>query len=127
MYAADGTNGFYLPDGNIMMVIEMESTNASVGTFSRTVKGTVFQTPSILNCSPNWTNTTTNYYGVNLNKANCIQGSAFKIVADGGMSSYTPPTTISDAELAAIFGGPGRNSPTNSALWAPLTLMVTFA
>jgi hypothetical protein len=127
MFAADGTNGFFLPDGLIMMVVEMESTNATVGTFGRINKLNTITTPSILNCSPNWTNTTTNYYGVNLNKANCIQGSAFKMVSDGGMSSYTPPTTISDAELAAIFGGPGRNSPTSSFNWASLQLMVTFA
>ncbi len=126
MYAPDGSNGFYLPDGNIVMAVEMESTNATVGTFGRLQK-----TPSViginaLNCSPSWTNSNTIYYGINFNKSHCLNGGAFKTVAQGGMESYLPPSTITIAELAAMFGGPGALYSTLSN-WAALHTMVTFA
>jgi hypothetical protein len=126
MYAADGSNGFFMPDGNVCMVIEMESTNATVGTFGRLQKTPVLIGLDALNCSPNWTNTNTTYYGVNFNKANCLNGGSFKTVAQGGMSSYLPPATITIAELAAMFGGPGPTYNT-AATWAALHTMVTFA
>jgi hypothetical protein len=125
MYAADGTTGFYLPDGNIVMVVEMESTNSNVGTFGRLQKAAVRTGVDTLNCSPNWTNANNTYYGVNFNKANCLNGGSFKTVAQGGMSSYLPPATITTAELAAMFGGPGpAYGSTNTT--AALHTMVTF-
>ena len=126
MYAPDGSNGFYLPDGNVCMVIEMESTNAGVGTFGRLQKTPTVIGINALNCSPNWTSVNTTYYGVNFNKANCLSGGSFKTVGQGGMESYLPPSTITTAELAAMFGGPG---PAYSTLpnWAALHTMVTFA
>jgi hypothetical protein len=127
MYAADGTTGFYMPDGNIVMVIEMESTNSTVGTFSRIGKTATGIGVDTLNCSPNWSNLNNTYYGVNLSKANCLNGGSFKTVAQGGMESYLPPATITIAELAAIFGSNGANSPHTSANWAALNTMVTFA
>ena len=126
MYAADGSNGFYMPDGNIIMGIEMESTSASVGTFGRLTKTPVVIGTDTLNCSPNWTNTNSSYYGINLSKNSCLSGGTFKTVGQGGMASYLPPATITPAELAAMFGSNAANSPNTSANWAPLTTMVTF-
>lgn len=127
MYSADGSLGFYMPDGNIVMVVEMESTNSSVGTFSRIAKAPIATGVDTLNCSPNWSNINTTYYGVNLSKANCLNGGSFKTVAQGGMSTYNPPQTITIAELAAIFGSNGANSPLTSQNWAGLNTMITFA
>jgi hypothetical protein len=126
MYAADGTTGFYLPDGNIVMVVEMESTNANVGTFGRLQKAAVRTGIDTLNCSPNWSNLNNTYYGVNFNKANCLNTGSFKTVGQGGMSSYLPPATITNAELAAMFGGPGPAYGTTNTT-AALHTMVTFA
>jgi hypothetical protein len=125
MFAPDGSNGFFLPDGNVCMVIEMESTNATVGTFGRIAKGPVVTGIDTLNCSPNWSNQNNQYYGVNFNKSHCLNGGAFKTVAQGGMSSYIPPSTITTAELAAMFGGQGP-AYNNSITTAALHMMVTF-
>jgi hypothetical protein len=127
MYAADGSTGFYMPDGNIVMVVEMESTNSAVGTFNRLTKAPIAMGVDTLNCSPNWSNLNSTYYGVNLAKSNCLNGGSFKTVGQGGMSSYNPPATITIAELAAMFGSNGPSSPATSANWAALTTMITFA
>jgi hypothetical protein len=126
MYAADGTPGFYLPDGNIIMAIEIESTNANTGAFGYLAKAPISTVIDVLNCSPNWTNTNNQYYGVNFNKSHCLSGGAFKTVAQGGMSSYLPPATITNAELAAMFGGPGTPYDANNSSLSALHLMVTF-
>jgi hypothetical protein len=124
MYDAAGNEGFYLPDGMYMMVTEIESTNAAVGTFGRISKVPSITSQNLFNCSPNWTNQTYSLYGITVNKGECLNGGGFKTLVQGGMSSYTPPTTITTAELAAIFGGVITNYSsfnTHSALHTMIT------
>jgi hypothetical protein len=128
MYDASGNPGFYLTDGNVMMVVEYESTNAAIGTFGRLTSVPVQTVPDALNCSPNWSSISNGYYGAVTNKQWFLNTSSFKTVAEGGMSSYTPPSTITMAELATIFGGNHGGSliysTTNAA--SGLHTMITF-
>jgi hypothetical protein len=127
MFAADGSNGFFLPDGNIMMMVEIESTNIAVGTFGRIGKTPTTVAFDVLNCSPNWTNTVGAYTGYQVSKRALLNGGSFKSVPQGGMSSYTPPQTITTAELAAMFGPPtGEGNYLSGTSAAPLHTMITF-
>jgi hypothetical protein len=125
MYDAAGNEGFYLPDGMYIMVTEIESTNSAVGTFGRISKVPTITSQNLFNCSPNWTNQIYSLYGITVNKGFCLSGGSFKTVAQGGMSSYTPPTTITTAELAAIFGA-STTSYSSSNTHSALHTMITF-
>jgi hypothetical protein len=127
MYDADGNAGFYLPDGMLMMMIEIETTNIAVGTFGRIGKTPTTVAFDVLNCSPNWSNTVAAYTGYQVSKRTLLNGGSFKAISQGGMSSYTPPTTITTAELAAMFGPPvGEGNYLTGTSAAPLHTMVTF-
>ena len=111
LFDKDGNAGIIFADGIYSIFIEIESTNASVGNFNKATYTPLFLSIQPLHPSPNLTANSGNYYGSHITKEHLPLASPFLTTAEGGMSTYLPPQTISDNDLVAIFGSVNTTYP----------------